>query len=203
MTHDVPEPGQTAFDRSGLKIRQIATRAELNAAEAANLAQAMARYLTVRPPRRLAPFDYSWCLRLHRQMFGKVWKRAGVVRTEELNLGVPWHRIPGDLQSLLDDLHSWSGFGMDLVEQGARLHSRAAAIHPFHNGNGRWSRLLANIWLRLHDAPLVQWPTAESGGASPLRNEYLQAIRDADQGDYEPLTALHRKFSSPGGTIQQ
>jgi Fic-DOC domain mobile mystery protein B len=200
MAHDEPESGQTTFDRSGLKIRQITTRADLNAAEAANIAQAMARYLTVRPHRRLAPFDYSWTLRLHRQMFGKVWKWAGVARTENLNLGVPWHRIPGDLQALLDDLDSWSGFGIDLIEQGARLHYRAVAIHPFHNGNGRWSRLLANIWLRLHGAPLVVWPIASGGDANLIRVEYLQAIRAADGGDYDPIIALHRRFSSTGDT---
>jgi Fic-DOC domain mobile mystery protein B len=189
------EPGQTPFDASGLKHKGITTRAELNAAEAANIAQAIARYLTVRPSLRLARFDYSWCLRLHKQMFGKVWKWAGQPRTEDLNLGSPWHRIPSDMQSLLDDLHSWTCFGMDLVEQSARLHYRAVAIHPFQNGNGRWSRLLANIWLRRHNAPLVTWPETTIGEASTTRGEYLAAIQAADGGDLDSFVALHRRLT--------
>jgi Fic-DOC domain mobile mystery protein B len=188
------KPGQTPFDASGLRIKGITTRAELNLAEASNVAKAMARYLMARPSRRLARFDYAWCLRLHKQMFGEVWKWAGTVRTENLNLGSPWHRVPSDVQALLDDLHSWTGYGIDLVEQSARLHYRAVAIHPFRNGNGRWSRLLANIWLRQHRAPIVMWPETTIGDSSTIRPEYLAAIQAADRGDLDLLIGLHRRL---------
>ena len=70
-------------------------------------------------------------------------------RTAELNIGVPPHRIDVDLKNLMDDLAFWRESGeMDLIEQVARLHHRSVAIHPFLNGNGRWSRLLANIFLK-------------------------------------------------------
>ena len=44
---------------------------------------------------------------------------------------------------------------IDLSEQAVLLHHRAVQIHPFENGNGRWSRLLANIWLKKHAHPIT------------------------------------------------
>ena len=82
---------------------------------------------------------------------------------------------------------------MSLLEQATRLHHRAAWIHPFWNGNGRWARLLANIWLRRHKAPLVHWPDESIGQESPIRNDYLMALKAADNGDFGPLLALHRQ----------
>ena len=61
------------------------------------------------------------------------------------------------------------------------------------NGNGRWARLLANIWLALHKAPLVLWPEESIGKESVIRKYYIQALRDADDGDVGPLLALHSR----------
>ena len=82
---------------------------------------------------------------------------------------------------------------MSLLEQAARLHYRAVWIHPFKNGNGRWARLLANIWLRLHGSPIVLWPDESIGQESIIRNEYIKALKFADQGDFGPLLALHNR----------
>jgi Fic family protein len=75
------------------------------------------------------------------------------------------------------------------------LHHRAVSIHPFVNGNGRWARMLANIWLQLHGHRPTEWPDETIGAESKVRKEYLSAIRRADQGDLEPLTTLHRRFT--------
>ena len=55
--------------------------------------------------------------------------------------------------------------------------------------------MLANIWLRLHNSPLTHWPEESIGAVSPVRNDYLTAIRSADNGDMDPLLDLHRKFT--------
>ena len=128
-------------------------------------------------------------------MFGKVWKWAGTVRTCDLNIGVPWQQVEASLFDLTRDLAFWEQGDLDPLEQGVLLHHRAVQIHPFLNGNGRWARLLANIWLRCHDQPLTLWPEATVGAVSVARDEYLAAIRKADQGDYEPLKKLHRRFA--------
>jgi len=85
---------------------------------------------------------------------------------------------------------------MPLLEQGARLHHRAVLIHPFTNGNGRWSRLLANIWLLRHGRRVVRWPETVIGYESPLRSDYLRAVRAADRGDLDPLIAMHAAHES-------
>lgn len=188
-------PGETPIDISGLISKGVITRAALNDLEAENIRAATVRYLAAKPGRRQAPFTLAWCLKLHKQMFGKVWQWAGTTRTTELNLGVPVHRIRTDLQSLLDDAACWRDNEVfDVVEQASRLHHRAVYIHPFANGNGRWSRLLANIWLKQAGAPVIAWPEGTIGGESVIRQAYLAAIRLADNGEYGPFVELHRRY---------
>lgn len=192
-----PIPGETPIDDiSGLKPKGVTTRAQLNDVEARNIRKAVMRYLVTKPSRRQAPFTLRWCYKLHRQMFGEVWQWAGHKRATELNLGVPPHRIDVDLKNLMDDLAFWRESGeMDLIEQVARLHHRTVAIHPFLNGNGRWSRLLANIFLKQSGNKLTIWPEETVGNASIIRDEYLAAVRSADAGDYAPLIALHQRYT--------
>lgn len=191
-------PGETPIDPSGLKIRGITTRSELNAVEAENIRKAVVKYLSAKPSRRLAPFDLAWCQRLHQEMFGDVWEWAGTIRTRDLNLGIPFYAVRENLLSLLDDLKSWNQY-FDLVEQATRLHHRAVQIHPFENGNGRWSRMLANIWLRLNRHPVIDWPEPTLGAESDIRFDYIAAIKKADDGEFGPLTELHRRHVERAG----
>jgi Fic-DOC domain mobile mystery protein B len=192
-----PLPGETPIDVSGLRIKGIGIRAELNRAEAENVRKAVVRYLAARPSRRSAPFTLTWVKRLHRQMFGDVWAWAGEFRRENLNLGCDWHQVPFQVQTLLDDLAFWERQGDELPGQAARLHHRAVRVYPFLNGNGRWARMLANVWLKRHRHPVTAWPEETIGKKSVIRHEYLAAVRAADEGDEGPLIALHRRFS-PG-----
>jgi Fic-DOC domain mobile mystery protein B len=192
-----PIPGETPIDDiSGLKPKGVTNRSQLNDVEAANIRKAVVRYLAARPSRRQAPFTLDWCYKLHRQMFGDVWRWAGQKRTTGLNIGVPVHRIDVDLQNLMDDLAYWRTKGkMDAIEQAARLHHRCVFIHPFINGNGRWSRLLANIFLKQSINEVTLWPEETVGNASIIRDEYLAAVRAADGGNYKSLIALHRRYT--------
>ena len=139
-------------------------------------------------------------LKLHREMFGDVWEWAGQTRTTNLNLGSPWHQVSIQLQDLCDDLAYWEKNWPDTIEQAAHLHHRAVQIHPFLNGNGRWSRLLANIWLKLNKLPLTDWPEDSIGATSVIRDVYLDAIRRADNGDFTSLIDLHRKYAATSNT---
>jgi Fic-DOC domain mobile mystery protein B len=190
-------PGETPIDDlSGPKLPGIKLRSELNVAELENIRKALVKYFGGKTTKRLAPFDLVWCLRLHAEMLGDVWDWAGQLRTSDgFNIGIPCHKISSELQALLDDLVSWPGFGMPWTEQAARLHHRAVFIHPFVNGNGRWARFLANIWLKKHRQAITLWPEAVIGEASSVRGEYLSAIVAADRGDYGPLTLLHATHS--------
>ncbi len=183
-------------DISGLKIKGITTRAELDAAEAENIRKAIVKYFGKRLTRRTARFDLSWAKRLHKEMFGDVWKWAGEFRTYDLNFGIPWRGIETSLQVLLENLASWDQYGVSLLDQAVRLHYESVHIHPFRDGNGRWSRMVANIWLRLQRHPVTEWPAEISGGESKIRGEYLAAIRLAYQGNDVPLRELHHRYTA-------
>lgn len=194
--------GQTLIDPSGLleHLRgKIFTRNELDEQEGPNIRKATVKYLSAVPTPDEAPFHVQWVLDVHCDMFCDVWEWAGVPRQRPTNMAAfesPAHCILGDLQDLLNALHSWTGFGWSLIEQAAKLHHGAVRIHPFPNGNGRWSRMLANIWLLRNEAPIVEWPadlTKEKEEKSPIHKEYLEAIRAADQCNFDPLIDLHKK----------
>lgn len=196
MTSWITIPGETPIDPTGLKIPGITTRRQLNVVEAQNILLATTKYLSKKPNTRTARYDQKWCLQLHKEMFGQVWKWAGQTRQHNLNFGVPFYQISSCLYDLLQDLQTWQTHSMPLLEQAARLHHRAVFIHPFENGNGRWSRMLANIWLRRNGHHYTKWPERTIGETSVIRNAYLDAIKKADNGDYQPLVDLHQKYST-------
>lgn len=196
MSEFTPIPGETPIDVSRLKIKSVTNRRELNIAEAKNVSVAVLKHLGGRPNRRTAPFTMDWCLAVHREMFCDVWEWAGEIRDKPLSLGIPAHRIRTSLYDLLKDLESWDSFGFDPLEQSVWLQHRAVQIHPFFNGNGRWSRLLANILLKREGHAVIEWPETTLGEVSTIRDEYIAAIQAADAGSYDPLIELCRKFST-------
>lgn len=190
-------PGETPIDdSSGLKIREISTRKELSVAEAGNIRKALVKYFGNDPINELATFDLSWVKALHADMFCEVWDWAGQFRIRDLNLGCPWTQIQEKVYNLLEDLRVWEDSGVELVEQAARLHHQAVFIHPFTNGNGRWSRMLTNIWMALHNGPIIDWPEDLIGDNSPIREKYLQSLKAADSGDLGEFLEIHRSYLS-------
>ena len=97
-------PHETPIDVSGLIPKHISSRTDLSIAEAVNIHKAIVKYLAAKPTRRQAPFTLRWLYKLHKEMFGKVWRWAGHRRQIELNIGVPHYQIDAQLQTLLDDL---------------------------------------------------------------------------------------------------
>jgi Fic-DOC domain mobile mystery protein B len=194
-------PGATPVDRSGLIPTNITTLEELFDAEALNILKPIVKYLAKKTSRRSARFDLRWAFSLHGEMFGEVWSWAGKRRSSQPNIGVPVHQIETQLQSLLDDLLFWREHNTyDLVEQATRLHHRAVQIHPFNNGNGRWSRMLANIWLKREGWRPTEWPEQNIGKTSIIRQEYLDALKAADDSNYATLLELHRKYTPASTT---
>jgi Fic-DOC domain mobile mystery protein B len=193
-----PTPGETPIDDlSGLKVKGISLRKELSALEAENIRKATQKYFVGRLTRKKARLDYAWLLRLHKEMFGDVWTWAGRLRGHDTNIGVSAQHIESMLFELLKDMEYWKKSPWSL--QAAMLHHRAVSIHPFANGNGRWARMLANIWLRLNKQPHCVWPEETVGDTSVIRKEYLKTLHAADQGDYDPLQELHQRFTPATG----
>lgn len=189
----MPTDGETPLtDFDGLKRRDIRTRDQLAIAEAENIRRPVIRYLLGVPSRKVASFEFGWMLQLHREMFGDVWSWAGQIRDRPLTLGSDPGHIGEHLAQLCDDIRGREPYMRDVLEQAVLIHHRAVQIHPFRNGNGRWSRMLSNIWLRIHGRPLVEWPS-DIVAESPVRSEYLTCLHAADAHDIRPLLDLHAR----------
>jgi len=95
---------------------------------------------------------------------------------------------------LADDIEFWNEYKtFDIYETATRIHHKAVQIHPFQNGNGRWSRMLANIYLRQHGSMPVKWQEDLLAKENPKRDEYIQALKAADGGDYTTLIEMHKQ----------
>ena len=182
-------------DTSGLILPQdkVYTLEEIYVAEANNIARATLKYLSAPPSKKIAPFDYGWMQKLHEEMFDDVWEWAGKFRKVELSIGIKAYLVLSALKELTEDLAYWEAYKtFDIFETAARLHHRAVQIHPFQNGNGRWSRMLANIYLRQHGSMPVKWQEDLLSKENPKRKAYIQALKHADRGDYRLLIEMHR-----------
>ncbi len=189
---EAPPDGKTPLtDQSGLLAR-VRTQDELNVLEFSHVSQVTTKYLIRRPSKKKAPFTYEWFLKVHREMFGKVWTWAGEVRKSDKNIGIDKLKIRDTLKMLEKDFHCWIASSMNPDEVSARLHHRLVWIHPVENGNGRWARLIANIYLRQNGLPLVEWPDQVLLTQTDLRKKYLDALHQADQHNLQPLMKLQR-----------
>ena len=187
----------TPFDGSGLKIKTIKTRRQLNEAEFESILRVSEKYLLRKPSHKLAPFTFGWLLDLHREMLRSIWSWAGEIRTTQKNIGVNPNIVTAELGVIaIESEKRHRESGELVIETAAEFHHRAVWVHPFEDGNGRWARLLANIWLMQHDQPVTIWPSTDLRDTeSPIRGEYIAAMKQADLRNYGPLIDLHKKFS--------
>lgn len=188
------DDGQTPLDADearGLKLSWVATRGDLNDAEGTNILAAMRWAAREASKKHVVVPSEDFLRQLHARMFGEVWEWAGHFRSTERNIGVAPHQIATQLRQLFDDVGAWQAFGTyPLDEQAARLHHQLTRIHPFPNGNGRCSRVMADMFLQSHGAQPFTWGPAPHD--QQVRQCYLQARRQADTGDLGPLLGFVR-----------
>ncbi|MBX6368925.1 MAG: mobile mystery protein B [Rhodospirillales bacterium] len=185
--------GATPLDpdeRNGLKHRHITTRGELDQLEQANIAGGLA-WLARR--RKTDILTEAFMRELHRRLFGDVWRWAGTFRLTEKNIGIDPLDIPVQLRMLLGDARYWAEHrSFAPLEAAARFHHRLVQIHPFPNGNGRHARIAADVYLEecFGHGP-VDWTAGYSlQSMNERRAQYIDALRAADAGDFEPLLAF-------------
>jgi len=193
MKFDTPE-GATPLDldeAEGLLLSHITTRAELDRWEQENIAEAEAWAFRRAHPDILTD---GFVKRLHKRMFGHVWRWAGSYRKTGKNIGVPAWQIATELRTLCDDCAAWIAHGVYPPDEIAvRFHHRLTAIHPFANGNGRHARLMTDILLaQLLKQPRFTWGSGNLVNAGDCRKEYINALRAADRHDYGPLLVFVR-----------
>jgi len=83
---------------------------------------------------------------LHRRLYAPVWEWGGRQRSLETNIGVAPENIAAEMRNALDDLsYRWEHqIGIDARMLGMAAHAALVRIHPFVDGNGRVTRLVAD-----------------------------------------------------------
>lgn len=126
---------------------------------------------------------------LHERLYGPVWQWGGRQRARETNIGIAPEHIAVELRSSLDDLRwQWEhGTGISPRWLGIAAHAALVRIHPFVDGNGRVTRLLADL---VHlaaqgDEPLMAYDWEIDRGA------YIRLLGQYDRTrDPTPLVNL-------------
>ena len=192
---------------------------ELNEAEAANIARSYEIWeMRRRKPNFTDLLTIGYARELHRNSFVTVWDWAGMLRTKMTNIGVQPYLIQSQLRQLLDSIK----YKLELVMPGgdsnlsSKLDSVSESelesnreerllfllgefayklvwIHPFQNGNGRWSRLYADQLADVIKVSRFSWGKSIEN-IPARRNEMLSALRIADStGDISAYLSWAKK----------
>lgn len=189
-------PGATPLDPdeiAGLKFKHVTTHGELNHLEQANIEHGL---LWLNKQKKTELLTDTFVRQLHEKLFGDVWQWAGTYRLTEKNIGIDPLRIGVELRNLLDDVRFWTENGTyDPLEVATRFHHRLVQIHVFPNGNGRHARIMADeILQKIYKEEPIDWLKGKDlQNAGARRHSYLEALRAADTGNYDPLMEFVRR----------
>lgn len=183
--------GQTPLDeeeKEGLLIPTIATREELDEFEQQNVEEAI-QWLIGKSFKPEKVLTEKFICDVHKRMFNQVWKWAGSFRQSQKNIGVDYWNVPMELNNLVEDAKVWlknEVFPPD--EMAVRFKHRIVSIHCFSNGNGRHSRLMADIIIeKLFGLNHFTWGDGDLSNENDTRSEYLQALKEADRNSIDSL----------------
>jgi Fic-DOC domain mobile mystery protein B len=179
----------TPEERDGLIPSHVTLRSELNELEQQNILEADVWAFS----RRMNPVDETFGRGLHRRMFVKVWKWAGTYRKSNKNIGVERAMIQPRLNEALEQASYWvehETFPPD--EIAVRFHHALVVVHPFSNGNGRWSRLMADVLAVRLGQQRFTWGRSALRAAGETRDAYVAALKAADNHEFGPLFAFAR-----------
>jgi len=142
---------------AGLKFKHITTRGQLDELEQANIVTGL--LWLKKNSARDDVLTINFAMDLHKALFKDVWGWAGTFRLTEKNIGIDPLQVSVALRNLLDDLSAWIEFNTyPPFEAVLRFHHQLVKIHPFPNGNGRFSRIYADIITEKYfTIPPIQW----------------------------------------------
>jgi Fic-DOC domain mobile mystery protein B len=188
--------GQTPLDeeeKDGLLIPTIATRGELDEFEQQNIEQAI-QWMLMRLFKPELIFTEKFIRNVHKRMYANIWAWAGDFRWTNKNIGVDRGQIATELKILLDDAKYWmenNTYSPD--EIAIRFKHRIVSIHCFPNGNGRHSRLMADIIIeKIFKQSVFTWGAGNLSQKFDHRAAYISAIKIADKGNLAPLVEFAR-----------
>jgi cell filamentation protein len=135
-------------------------------------------------------------LEIHKIAFSELYDWAGTWRTTTVTVGQLTPPDPSKVLQLIYQFIDNLNFKIrnaetvqDHIDCLTFAHYEFIRIHPFNNGNGRTGRILMNIVaLKFGYKPLeLYYREGDS------RKTYIDAMKFADNGNFEPLTTLIRK----------
>lgn len=179
----------TPEEREGLIPSHVTLRRELNELEQQNILEADFWGFA----RRRDPLTVTFARSLHRRMFGNVWRWAGKYRTSDKNIGIDHVEIESRLHATIDNVRYWTAHGTFSPDEIAvRFHHALVIVHPFPNGNGRWSRLMADILVAGLDKTRFTWGGSALRTVDETRQSYIGSLKAADNHDFTELIAFAR-----------
>ncbi len=116
---------------------------------------------------------------LHGRLYRDIWTWGGQYRRYLFNIGIDWHLIPGEVRGALDTVRIRWIHNQDWTarELGIAAHADVVRIHPFPDGNGRATRLLADLVFvatqTSQDVEFYDWKINKS--------RYIELLRDYDR----------------------
>lgn len=114
---------------------------------------------------------------LHARLYGAIWVWGGRWRRTEVNIGVAPERIAVELRNALENIaYRWEHTDdWTARELGITVHAETVRIHPFTDGNGRTTRLLADLVFAATQDP-TEWQYDWNVG----KQRYIELLRAFD-----------------------
>ena len=172
--------------------KHISTQADLNAWEEMNIVEG-ANWIARQ--KIIQGLEEGLVREMHSRMFNKTWLWAGTFRKSAKSIGIDWTQIAVALKNLLDNTaYQIENQAVPIDEIVVRFHHQLLLIHAFPNGNGRHARLIADALIVNLGGKRFSWGGNTSIATLGLtRQNYLSALRAADNGDIAPLMHFARK----------
>lgn len=119
----------------------------------------------------------SFLVHLHEMLFSGIWTWAGALRRTGLNIGVDPHTISTELHTAFGNLgYQASEVLLTARQLGVAVHAELVRIHPFSDGNGRVTRLMADLVF----AAAQHRPHAQEYDWDLDKTEYIRLLRAYD-----------------------
>ncbi len=184
-------------DERDLIPPNVTNQAQLNEVEFENILRSRVWSRSGRKHRDL--LSAAFMERLHKRMFGDVWKWAGQRRSKELQNEKfsHYYSIPAEIEMILADFryrleHSPPTARSEWDRLGAEFHHRIVTVHYFNNGNGRHARELTDLLLIQYGQEPFTWGSESLTTMNETRARYIAALHAADRGEYRALTEFVR-----------
>lgn len=176
-----------------LNLRNISTKAELEQIETELLFDLTDELLD--------EFEQNHCFtaqdirQIHRRWLSTVYDWAGMYRQVIISKGDFMFAAPAHISALMDDFEKQVLAKttpcifvdrQEVIAALALVHTELILIHPFREGNGRVSRLLAILMALQAGLPLLDF----SGLEQERRQEYFAAVQHGMARNYQPMEKI-------------